>query len=56
MDSIRPLFEGNTFDQYLAILMVQSLANVILTDNPKKKLLKEEENGRKQKDTIKKKG
>jgi len=27
---IVPLFEGKTFDQYLIILMVRSLANVIL--------------------------
>ena len=27
---IRPLFEGKTYDQYLIILLVRSLANVIL--------------------------
>ena len=29
VDFIIPLFEGKTFDQYLIILMVRSLANVI---------------------------
>ena len=27
---IRPLFEGKTYDQYLIILLVRSLANAIL--------------------------
>ena len=29
VDFIIPLFEGKTFDQYLIILMVRSLANII---------------------------
>ena len=29
VDFITPLFEGKTFDQYLIILMVRSLANVM---------------------------
>ena len=54
---IGPLFEGKTFDQYLIIVMVRSLANVILKKVwPKliilrQKLLKEEEISKKQKES-----
>ena len=54
---IVPLFEGKTFDQYLIILMVQSLANVILKKVwarlllLRQRLLQEEENPRKQKES-----
>ena len=56
VDFVTPLFEGKTFDPYRSILMVQSLANVILKKVWAKliilrqKLLKEEENDRKQKE------
>ena len=54
-DFIVPLFEGKMFDQYLIILMVRSLANVILKKVWAKliilrhKWLKVEENSRQQK-------
>ena len=59
VDFIIPLFEGKTFDQYLNILMVRSLANVILKKVwamhtliiLRQKLLKEEENSKKQKES-----
>ena len=54
---IRPLFEGKTYDQYLIILLVRSLANVILKKVWAKLLLlrdrsiKDEENAKKQKES-----
>ena len=54
---ISPLFEGKTFDQYLIITMVRSLANVILLRVWAKLLLlrqraiQEEENSKKQKES-----
>ena len=54
---IRPLFEGKTYDQYLIILLVRSLANVILKKVWAKLLLlrdksiKDEENTKKQKES-----
>ena len=53
---IRPLFEGKTYDQYLIILLVRSLANVILKKVWAKlillrqKSIVEEENSKKQKE------
>ena len=53
---IRPLFEGKTYDQYLIILLVRSLANVILKKVWAKLLLlrqrsiQKEENSKKQKE------
>ena len=50
------LFEGKTFDQYLIILMVRSLANVILKKNwmrllvLRQKLLETEQNAMMQKE------
>ena len=54
---IKLLFEGKTFDQYLIILMVRSLANVILKKVWAKLLLlrqrsiQDEENSKKQKES-----
>ena len=54
---IRPLFEGKTYDQYLIILLVRSLANVILKKVWAKLLLlrqrsiQDEENSKKQKES-----
>ena len=54
---IVPLFEGNTFDQDLIILMVRSLANVMLKKVWARLLLlrhralQEEENTKKQKES-----
>ena len=54
---IVPLFEGKTFDQYLIILMVRSLANVILEKVwdrlllLRQRLLQKEENTKKQKES-----
>ena len=53
----RPLFEGKTYDQYLIILLVRFLANVILKKVWAKLLLlrdksiKDEENTNKQKES-----
>ena len=52
---IRPLFEGKTYDQYLIILLVRSLSNVILKKVWAKLLLGqktilEQENSKKQKE------
>ena len=54
---IRPLFEGKIYDQYLIILLVRSIANVILKKVWAKLLLlrdrsiKDEENAKKQKES-----
>ena len=54
---VLPLFDGKTYEQYLIILMVQSLANVILQKVwckliiLRQKLLQNEENCRKQQKT-----
>ena len=56
VDFTVPLFEGKTFDQYSIILMLCSLANVILKRVwarlvlLRQKLMKAEENTRKQKE------
>ena len=56
VDFIVPLFDGKTFDQYLIILMVRSLANVIfkkIRDRLillKQRIMKQEENSRTQKE------
>ena len=58
VDFIIPLFEGKTFDQYLIILMVRSLANVIFKRIRarlvllRQRLLKTEENTRLQKEST----
>ena len=58
---IVPLFEGKTFDQYLIILMVRSLANVILKKIwlrlvvLRQRMLKTEEHVRKQKEDLQEK-
>ena len=55
VDFIVPLFEGKTFEQYLIILMVRSLANVVLKKVwarlvlLRQKLMKAAENTRMQK-------
>ena len=55
---ITPLFEGKTFDQYLIILMVRSLANVIFKIIwlrlivLRQRLLKTEENAMRQKEDL----
>ena len=55
---IKPLFEGKTFDQYLIIVMVRSLANVVLKKVWAKLLLlrqksiQDEENSKKQKESC----
>ena len=57
VDFIVPLFEGKTFDQYLIILMVRSLANVMFKQIwarlvlLRQRLMKTEENSRLQKES-----
>ena len=61
VDFIVPLFEGKTFDQYLIILMVRSLANVIFKKIwarlvlLRQRHLKTEENTKMQKNILKSK-
>ena len=56
IDFIVPLFDGKTFDQYLIILMMHSLANVIFKKIwaslilLKQRMMKQEENSRTQKE------